>query len=363
MSDEENDYLSDKFLQELTAPAAPKTYAERRKEAQRIAALKNEQNRRKSRKQLELEAREEGLRKSLFERAKEDEASGQQNKALAMMMKMGFKPGESLGVKHDGDKMSPSVPASASAEATPTGDRASTPDAGPSTSAKHSVQHRVEPIPLNEWAGKKGIGLGKRAASPGAPERLAKMARMAADQQEQVSHSAFRDRARQEYEERRAQGRLAPAQRTCITLDEKEGREFNILWLNPDNPATFPDGLLDALEDPDLVAILQRRQADDSIEGRMRARMRADALQPLTSALDDDSASAAEKAGLRKTPYSEEDIQEATQFLRLSAKDRLELVLDYLRQKYAYCFWCGTQYDSQEDLDTNCPGPDEDAHD
>ncbi|OCH88306.1 hypothetical protein OBBRIDRAFT_94146 [Obba rivulosa] len=361
MSDEE-DYLSDKFLQELTAPAAPRTYAEKRKEAQRLAALKNEQNRRKSRKQLELEAREEGLRKSLFERAKEDEASGQQNKALAMMMKMGFKPGESLGVKHDTDSP-PSPSAPASAEATPTGDGASTPEAGASASARPSTQHRAEPLPLSEWAGRKGIGLGKRPASPGASERLAKMARMAADQKEQTDHSAFRDRARQEYEERRAQGRLGPAQRTCVTLDEKEGREFNILWLNPDNPATFPEGLLDALEDSELVAALQRRQTGDTIEGRLRARMQADALQPLTSALDDDSSSAAEKPELHKTPYSQEDIEEATQFLRLSAQDRLELVLDYLRQKYAYCFWCGTQYDNQDDLDANCPGPDEDAHD
>ena len=91
MADDEDDYLSDKFLLE-SAPSLskPKTYAERRKEAQRLAAIKNEQNRKKSRRQLEQEAREEGLSKSLFERAKDEEAAGQQNKALAMMMKMGF---------------------------------------------------------------------------------------------------------------------------------------------------------------------------------------------------------------------------------------------------------------------------------
>ena len=43
--------------------------------------------------------------------------------------------------------------------------------------------------------------------------------------------------------------------------------------------------------------------------------------------------------------------------------DRLTLVLDYLRRKYAYCFWCGTQYEDDGDLAANCPGPDEDAHD
>ena len=45
------------------------------------------------------------------------------------------------------------------------------------------------------------------------------------------------------------------------------------------------------------------------------------------------------------------------------AQDRLTLVLDYLRRKYAYCFWCGTQYEDAEDMENSCPGPDEDAHD
>lgn len=69
--------------------------------------------------------------------------------------------------------------------------------------------------------GKKGIGLGKRATSPNTSERLAKMAKMA----EEHEHQTYRDRARLEYEERRAESRLTPAQSTCITLDEKAGKE------------------------------------------------------------------------------------------------------------------------------------------
>ena len=66
--------------------------------------------------------------------------------------------------------------------------------------------------------------MGKRARSPTAPERLAKMAKMA----EERTHTSFRDRARQEYEERRAAGRLRPAQRTCATLDEKAGIQVRL---------------------------------------------------------------------------------------------------------------------------------------
>lgn len=76
-------------------------------------------------------------------------------------------------------------------------------------------------------AGKTGIGLGKRAASPTAPERRAKMARMAEDHE----HRDFRDRARDEYVERRAEKQLGPTQRTCATLDEKAGREVRLASL------------------------------------------------------------------------------------------------------------------------------------
>ena len=151
MADDEDDYLSDKFLLE-SAPSLskPKTYAERRKEAQRLAAIKNEQNRKKSRRQLEQEAREEGLSKSLFERAKDEEAAGQQNKALAMMMKMGYKPGESLGQSYDDPP-----PAGGSG-----GPKPATPDDGPQADPHHTpeprrggIGHRAEPLPLNEWVG------------------------------------------------------------------------------------------------------------------------------------------------------------------------------------------------------------------
>ena len=47
----------------------------------------------------------------------------------------------------------------------------------------------------------------------------------------------------------------------------------------------------------------------------------------------------------------------------MQAADRLQLTLDYLRRRYAYCFWCGTEYENQEDMEQNCPGHEEDDHD
>jgi hypothetical protein len=152
MSDDEDDYLSDKFLvNSASTSSAPKSYAQIRKEAERQAKLKNEQNKLKSRRQRELESREEGLSKSLFERVKEEEDAGVSSgkKALSIMMKMGFKPGQSLGKAADtnvfGQAKSPERVASHSG--------AEGVSAIQVDSAEPKLHHKIEPLPLNEWAG------------------------------------------------------------------------------------------------------------------------------------------------------------------------------------------------------------------
>lgn len=147
MSDEE-DYLSDKFLVETAASSSqPKTYTQRRQEFLKQSRVKDEQNRPKSRRQREQESREEGLRKSLFERAKEDNEGGK-NKALEIMLKMGFKIGESLGHKEglparEGTS-SPRRSGSETRESSEPREQRNTPS---------DSTHRAEPLPLNEWSG------------------------------------------------------------------------------------------------------------------------------------------------------------------------------------------------------------------
>jgi len=132
MSDND-DYLSAKFLVNPTETAAtPKTYSQLRREASKKSQEKNAINQRKSKRQRELISREEGLNKSLFEKTQEEERAGNGlgNKALAMMMKMGFTPGQSLGRQAEnlGNEgrlgKSPSPP-----------------------------QHKTEPLPIDEWMG------------------------------------------------------------------------------------------------------------------------------------------------------------------------------------------------------------------
>jgi len=347
---DDDDYLSDKFLINTTEPQKSKTYSEKRKEALYKSHLKNDQNKIKSRRQLEIESREEGLSKSLFERAEDDKTSGRgsENKALSMMMKMGFKPGQALGRASHADEDSTDQPSSS----TPPPDPSRKPqrDISPpqEKSSTQSERRLVNPLPLNEWSGKKGIGLGKRAPSPTELERLAKAARVA----EEAEKESFRDRTRREFEHRRAEARLEPAQQTCASLDERAGKEFNVFWLNPTNSESFPPGLMDALSE----TIGAAWHGDSSVEERLRRQMQADMLV----ALDDDEKDTEPKS---TAGWATETIEEAAQFLCLNPVERLTRVVRYLRDEHHYCFWCGTQYRSADEMEEECPGPDEDMHD
>ncbi|SRR6266403_4958247 len=147
--DGDDDYLSDKFLT-ITELQKPKTYSEKRKEALRKSLLKDEQNKTKSTRQLELESREEGLSKSLFERAEDDKASGRgtENKALSMMMKMGFKPGQALGAPTNVNESSTPIDAT-----TPPSRWNPSPSPETLQPQIHDGGRLVNPLPLNEWSG------------------------------------------------------------------------------------------------------------------------------------------------------------------------------------------------------------------
>ncbi|KAL1743306.1 hypothetical protein HDZ31DRAFT_83492 [Schizophyllum fasciatum] len=330
-----------------------------------------------SRKQLEQEAREEGLSKSLFERAADEGRAPVENKALAMMMKMGFKPGQSLGVKEE-EGEGEGKEGGKEEEGGAKEDTKDEPAAGePSTSKASTSRHLINPIAINEWTGKTGIGVKRRPPSPTSGEMLAKMAKMA-DEKKDID---FRGRARQEYLERRAYGQLKGAQRTCFNLDEKDGKkvwmpiswrvhsfesrliplsaQYNVLWLDPEDRDTFPAGLVEALEQHTSFTMPLPRdpRRDDDIEGRLRRQIHADRLRPL-NAEDEDAAKAAPLP-----EYEQATLEEACQFLRLPAADRLYLVLSYLRDRYSYCLFCGTQYEDEEDMANNCPGPSEEDHD
>ncbi|KAG9119705.1 hypothetical protein FRC07_005135 [Ceratobasidium sp. 392] len=405
MSDEEEDFMSDKFLASLET-AKPTTgnasYSERRRVAQRESERKRLEGRIKSRRELEEEARREGLSRSLFEKemekAAESKAKGGEgqessgggsggSKAMAMMLKMGFKPGETLGKKEEPVK-SLDEPSESSEEK---------PADIAETGEKLKSGHLAEPLPLAMWAGRKGLGLGKRAMSPplGGPSKAVKMS-AEEDAAEKSRNESFRTRARSDYEEKRDEGRLRAALRTRATLDDADGVKFNVLQLNPTDPSSIPPALydlltrisFDGLEEtsfepkPSSRVLLGDSDfdegagpgADRAIAARLREQMKADSLRPLKETPDERDELAMKDALQPGSPpkngavvddqpeFDEDTVISAGEHLQKSVQERLAGLLEYLRSKYFYCFWCGANYDSQEDLEQNCPGIDEDDH-
>lgn len=167
MSDEEDDYLSDKFLASLVAPkpstSSAANYAERRRIAQRESERKRLEGRIKSRRELEEDARREGLSQNLFDKEMEKAGAAQPgiggagqdgevqlekvggsgaSKAMSMMLRMGFKPGETLGKKEEPAKPGGvSVPSDEKHEGVPEPEK------------RTKSGHLTEPLPLAMWAG------------------------------------------------------------------------------------------------------------------------------------------------------------------------------------------------------------------
>ena len=93
--------------------------------------------------------------------------------------------------------------------------------------------------------------------------------------------------------------------------------------------------------------------------------MHAEALTPLDGDGNeqDDGDEQVKKAVSAIDQWEPDMLEEATQFLRLQAQDRLRLVLSYLRSKHHYCFWCGIKYEDEAEMEAQCPGTEEDDHD
>ncbi|KAG8897310.1 hypothetical protein FRB99_008234, partial [Tulasnella sp. 403] len=293
MSDDEDDYLSAKFVDEsaMPGPASKRnrsdvTYHERRRQAAKISHEKNKANKIRPRREVEEESRREGLSKSLFERAREEdlhhskrrrledgESDGETepaqeppkttNKALAMMLKMGYKEGQSLGRKTEPVE----VPSHGDSESVAVAER-------------KVLGHLTEPLPLAVWAGRQGLGRGKRVFAVDQDDAGAGERKTAT---EQAVVQDYRNRAREEFEEKRDYGRLAKARKTLFNLDEKHGIEFNIFWIDPDDVSTIPEDLRRLLEvnDDGQQSNLNVHRANKNEADRLRAKMQADALQPL----------------------------------------------------------------------------------
>ena|ERR1700761_7541072 len=163
-----------------------------------------------------------------------------------------------------------------------------------------------------------------------------------------------------------------------ILCDAEHRKQFNYLWLKPSEPESFPDGLIDALEDPSEGVPLSRSSTPhESGRSRLNAQMKLEKLDNRED-WDDVLNTSPVTFQSRTDSWSPETIENARRYClspvcsyhlhtclseHTQIHERLAAILVYLREDHWYCFWCGAKYKSSEEMDEQCPGVDEEAHD
>ncbi|KAF2858350.1 hypothetical protein K470DRAFT_221503 [Piedraia hortae CBS 480.64] len=295
MADEEDDYLSMSFAEE---PKRPET------SLQRVSRLKRE-------------ARDRGRIMSKKERAEMEEITREialatpldtsTNKGARMMAKMGF-TGGALGKSEDGNA-------------------------------------RTQPLPVQLKNDRGGIGVES--------EKKKRIRDLAGNleqgfKRQKMDEQSFRERTREEHEERRAEGQMWRAMRTLESFESEDGEVKDSVPLKAINLYWRP-------------LVKQRREK----EGASRR------IAPLRN---EDSDSEDEDGALSKTlnggedalqgvvDEDDDDDPELEEFEALSFAERLERIVFEMRHKYHYCFWCKHRYADDKEME-ECPGQTEDEHD
>ena len=329
-ADEPDDYMSMDFSRVSTKPAV-ETSLQRKQRLRREAEVKG---RPKSKAELaadEAAARDHALSKSLLDPTA---PSAQKSKGLAMMKKMGFVAGSTLGAQ-DG---------AASANA--------------------------EPIRISIKEDRSGIGLDA--------ERKRKVDQAAEQQglppqgkRPKVDEGEFRGRVRKERETARTERQIYAAQKVAEMLDDEVHGQTQ-QQQDPHAPHKSKPRAL-SIRPLKSIHVVWRGLVRQREEAERDRRMRHDLEQSLSSRLppygqgadedDADARRAMSKSDQIVAPFEdlEEEDTELDEFNALEPDARLQRLVAYLRDDYRYCFWCKCAYPDKE-MD-GCPGLTEEDHD
>lgn len=310
--EEEDDYLTMSFEdpKSTKASAAPKETS-----LQRTARLKRERAEKaripskKEREEAAAEAREKALATSMFENENASKSIG-----AKMMAKMGYKAGEALGKTEDA---------------------------------------RTRPIEVQMKDDRGGIGMEnekkrKIREAMGEREEGEKRARLTAEE--------YRERNMREREEKRAEGQWWSAMRLLEGFEEdkeKEGGE--------EEKTKKPQRPLRSI--PVLYRPLVKSRLEKDREKRMRSELQQSLSRSRAAEYDEDSDGQDDGKVASETALEEdldEEDPELSELETMPFSERLEKILQYLREKYNYCFWCKCSYEDQEM--EGCPGLTEDQH-
>jgi hypothetical protein len=318
--EDEDDYMN-MIIAEPAQPKEKETYTQRRMRKQREAEARGRTKSKAEQAADEAAAREAALSSSLFT----NPATASNNKGLAMMAKMGFKPGATLGSKDN-------------------------PDA------------RTEPIGISMKDDRGGIGLDSEKKRKFREEVEREGKRVKAEEGD------YRERVRREREEARLEGMVGAAMRVAERMSGEREEQEAI-----ETGDTTPDGAKKRkISNKPLkqVNILWRGLIRKREEKERDRRMRYDLHQSLSRlpTYEDADEDNEDKRALGKnaTQYVlvedlEEEDSELEEFNNLDPAVRLQKLVEYLRHEFHYCFWCKYTYPDAEM--EGCPGLTEEDHD
>lgn len=321
--EEEEDYMN-MVIAEPSKPREKETYTQRRLRKEREAEARGRVKSKAERAADEAAAREAALSASLLA----DPENASKNKGLAMMAKMGFKPGSALG-------------------------------------SKDNVGARTEPISINMKEDRGGIGLDTEKKRKFREEVEKEAKRVKAEEGD------YRERVRREREEARLEGMVGAAMRVAERMNG-EREEQAALDAGEDLDETT-DGTKKrkiSVKPLKQINVLWRGLIRRREEKERDRRMRHDLQQSLSRlpTYDDPDEDSDDKRALGKEAarYTvvedlEEEDPELDEFNALDPAQRLQKLVEHLRQEYNYCFWCKYTYPDKEM--EGCPGLTEEDHD
>lgn len=313
------------IISEPTKPKIQETYTQRRLRKERESEAKGRVKSKAEREADEKAARDAALSASLLTNAE----TASKNKGLAMMAKMGFKPGAALG-------------------------------------SKDNMGARTEPIGISMKEDRGGIGLDTEKKRKFREEVEKEGKRVKAEEGD------YRERVRREREEARLEGMVGAAMRVAERMHgEKEEQEA--YEAGKEIEETTPDGIRKrkiSTKPLKQINILWRGLIRKREEKERDCRMRYDLHQSLSRlpTYDDPDEDAEDKRAMGKqaTQYVlvedlEEEDPELDEFNALDPAERLHKLVIHLRDEYNYCFWCKYTYPDKEM--EGCPGLTEEDHD
>ncbi|KAG4426590.1 hypothetical protein IFR04_000021 [Cadophora malorum] len=311
--DEEEDYMN-MVIAEPTVPQK-ETSIQRRQRQKREAEIRG-----RVKSKAELAEEEKVARDAALSRSMLADTSSSKNKGLAMMAKMGFKPGAALG-------------------------------------SKDNVDARIEPIGVSMKEDRGGIGLDTEKKRKFREEVEKEGKRVKAEEGD------YRERVRREREEARLEGLVGAAMRVAERMnEEKEEAEAS----TPEDPKKRTISTKPLKQ----INILWRGLVRKREEKERDRRMRYDLHQSLSRlpTYDDADEDKEDKRALGKDRIQhtlvedlEEEDPDLDAFNELDPAERLHKLVLHLREEYNYCFWCKFTY-PDKDME-GCPGLTEEDHD